>query len=90
MEVKILENKAKRLVFQLVGSDHTFCNVLKKELNNISGVVVATYAIEHPQIGIPKILVETDGKIKPQDALLKAVKNLQKSNKEFSTAFSKA
>ena len=90
MEVKVLENKANRLVFQLVGADHTFCNALKRELNETTGVEVATYAIEHPQIGIPKVLVETDGKAKPVDALGKAAKSLAKQNKEFSSAFSKA
>ncbi len=89
MEIKILENKAKRLVFQLVGADHTFCNALKRELNETKGVVVATYSIEHPQIGIPKILVETDGKVKPTAALSKAAKSLEKQNKEFSAAFKK-
>ena len=83
MEVKVLEKKANKLVFQLVGTDHTFCNALKKELNETKGVEVATYAIEHPQIGIPKILVQTESKVKPADVLLKAVKSLQKKNKEF-------
>ncbi|MCA9478480.1 MAG: DNA-directed RNA polymerase subunit L [Nanoarchaeota archaeon] len=90
MEVKVLENKAHRLVFQLVGADHTFCNALKRELNETAGVQVATYAIEHPQVGIPKMLIETKDKVSPQDALDKAVKNLEKTNKEFSSAFSKA
>jgi DNA-directed RNA polymerase subunit L len=90
MEIKILENKAKRLVFQLVGADHTFCNALKKELNNVTGVEIATYAIEHPQIGIPKMLLETNDKVKPIDALTKVTKAMTKMNKEFSTAFAKA
>lgn len=90
MEVKVLESKANRLVFQLIGADHTLCNVLKKELNETTGVEVATYAIEHPQIGIPKVLVETSKSLKPVDALSKAAKSLEKQNKEFSSAFSKA
>ena len=84
MEVKVLEKKANKLVFQLVGTDHTFCNALKRELNETTGVDVATYAIEHPQIGIPKILVQTKDKVKPADVLAKAVKSLQKKNKDFS------
>lgn len=90
MEIKVLENKASRLVFQLVGSDHTFCNALKRELNETKGVTVATYAIEHPQIGIPKFLIETADKVKPIDAVSAAIKSLEKQNKEFSAAFAKA
>lgn len=87
MEVKVLESKKDRLVFQLVGADHTFCNALKRELNETKGVEVATYAIEHPQIGIPKMLVETDGKVSPTDALTTAAKSLEKQNKDFSKLF---
>ena len=90
MEVKVIENEPTRLLFQLVGSDHTFCNALKKELVETKGVDVATYAIEHPQVGIPKMLIETAKGTKPQDALKAAVESLKKKNKEFSSAFSKA
>lgn len=90
MEVKIIESEANRLVFQLIGADHTFCNTLKKELIAVSGVEIATYAIEHPQIGIPKILIETKGKTSPTAALKSAVESIKGLNKEFSAAFKKA
>ena len=89
MEIKILENEPKRLIFQLIGADHTLCNALKNELTQIKGVDVATYAIEHPQIGIPKIHIETSS-IEPKKALEKAIANLKKHNKEFLDVFSKA
>lgn len=90
MEIKILENDKNRMVFQLIGADHTFCNALKKELVGVTGVEIATYAIEHPQIGIPKMLIQTKGATKPAKTLETAVKNLEKKNKEFSSAFKKA
>lgn len=90
MEVQIIESEANRLVFQLIGADHTFCNTLKKELVAVDGVEIATYAIEHPQVGIPKVLIETKGKTKPTAALKKAVESIQGLNKEFSAAFKKA
>ena len=86
MEIKVLEKSATKLIFQLIGADHTFCNILKRELNTVEGVEVATYAIEHPQIGIPKMLIQTK-KIKPQDAIKKALDKLSKENKAFLTAF---
>ncbi len=90
MEIKILESEKNRLVFQLIGADHTFCNALKKELTNVKGVDIATYAIEHPQIGIPKIHIETKGATSPKSALQKAVSALKSHNKEFLTAFNKS
>jgi DNA-directed RNA polymerase subunit L len=89
MEIRILENEPKRLVFQLIGADHTLCNALKKELLLVKGVEIATYALEHPQIGIPKIHIETSS-IKPKKALEDAIETLKKKNKEFLTVFSKA
>lgn len=89
MEIKVLESSKTKLVFQLVGADHTFCNALKKELQNTEGVEIATYAIEHPQIGIPKMLIETK-KGTPKNALESAIELLKKHNKEFNAAFTKA
>lgn len=83
MELKIIESSQNKLVFQLIGADHTLCNALKKQLLAISGVDIATYAVEHPQIGIPKMQIETSGKTTPKSALQKAITALQAQNKEF-------
>lgn len=90
MEIRVLEKSAQKLVFQLIGADHTFCNALKKELIETPGVEIATYAVEHPQIGIPKMLIETKAKVSPEDVLTKASASLKKHNKEFLSAFQKA
>jgi DNA-directed RNA polymerase subunit L len=88
MEIRILENEPKRLIFQLIGADHTLCNALKKELLDVEGVEIATYAVEHPQIGIPKIHIETSSTT-PKKALEEAILSLKNKNKEFLSAFSK-
>lgn len=90
MELKIIENEKTRLVFEIPGADHTLCNALKKELLEIPGVEIATYAIEHPLIGIPKMIVETKGAVTPKKALEKAIDGLKEKNKEFITLFNKA
>ena len=61
MEIKILEEKKNRIVFELPGQSHTLPNALRKELWNDSHVKNAAYAIEHPLIGCPKFVLETDG-----------------------------
>lgn len=82
MELKVVEKSKKKLVFDLVGADHTFSNALKKELWNDKSIKVSAYNVEHPLIGIPRFIVETDDK-DPEKALLDAVKRLQKKNEQF-------
>jgi len=83
MEIKILEDKKKRLVFELVGEDHTLCNVLREELWNDKAVTVSAYNISHPLVGIPKFIIETDGKTEPKAALKDAIKRLKKKNSDL-------
>jgi DNA-directed RNA polymerase subunit L len=89
MEIKVLENKKNRVVFEIVGEDHSFCNVLKKELLNDEHVKIATYAIEHPLISQPKMIVETDGE-EVSKALKEAAKRVGKKAEKFKEEFTKA
>jgi len=82
MEFKVLEESKTKLVFQLPGETHTFCNVLKQELLQVKGVSLATYKIDHPLVGIPQFLIETKG-IEPRKALQEALKALKKKAEEF-------
>jgi DNA-directed RNA polymerase subunit L len=88
MEIKIVEKAKKRLVFDLVGTDHTFSGALKRELWNDKNIKVAAYNIEHPLIGIPRFIIETDDK-DPEKSLTDAVKRLQKKNEQFLEIFKK-
>ncbi|MBN1275536.1 DNA-directed RNA polymerase subunit L [Candidatus Woesearchaeota archaeon] len=89
MELTVLEKTKKRLVFELKGSGHTLCNALKDELWQDKDVVAAAYNIDHPLIGIPKFIIETNGKQEPAKALTNAANRLKKRNKEFSDTFNK-
>ncbi len=83
MEVKILEDKKRRLVFELKGSDHGFCNALKKELWGDDSVTLASYAIDHPLVGVPRFIVETNTEKEPKDVLRKAIGRLKKQAEQF-------
>lgn len=85
MELNVLEQKKNRIVFELPGADHTFCNALKQELWNDKDVTVSAYNIRHPLIGIPKFIVESKGDVK--SALSDASSRLQKQNSSFLKAF---
>ena len=89
MKLKILENKKNRMVLELIGETHTFCNALKKELWNDKHVKAAGYNISHPYVGVPKIIVETDGSESPKKALIEAAKRLEKTADKFKKVFAK-
>lgn len=86
MEMNILEEKKKRLVFDLLGVDHTFCNALKDELWNDKTITVSTYAIEHPLTPKPKFVVEGND---PKKSLKEASARLQKKNKNLQATLKK-
>lgn len=83
MEFKVIEEAKHKLVFELVGETHTFCNALKNELLQVSGIKVATYKIDHPLIGKPIFLIETSKDTEPRKALKTALSTLKKKAKEF-------
>ena len=87
MEFKVLEETNEKLVFQLKGETHTFCNALKNELLKIKGVTIATYRVDHPLIAIPQFLIQTKG-IEPRKAIKEALKNLRKKSEEFKASVS--
>ena len=90
MELKILEQKKNKMILEVKGETHSFCNALKKELWNDKSVKAAGYNIEHPLVGIPKIVVETDGSKDPKKALIDAAGRLAKSFDAMKSEFLKS
>ena len=82
MEFTVLEESKTKIVFTLRGETHTFCNALKYELQQVKGVTIATYKIDHPLVGIPQFMVETKG-IEPRKAMKEALKSLKKQAQDF-------
>lgn len=90
MKIKVLEDKKTRLVVEVEGETHTFCNAIKKELWKDENVKAAGYNISHPYVGIPKIVVETNTSTTPKKALEEAIKRLKSDMSAFDKAFQKA
>ncbi len=90
MEIKVIEDKKNKLVFEITGVSHGFCNVLKKELWNNSHVKSATYKVDHPLVGVPTFRVETDGKENTKAVLLKAAEKLSKKGSDLKKKVAKA
>ena len=62
-------------------------NALRKELWNDSHVKIAGYNIDHPLVGNPILVVETDGKEGPKKAISSAVERLKKKKSELLLKF---
>ena len=88
MELKVIEESKNKLVFELMGETHTFCNALKKELEDIKGVDLAVYKIDHPLVGVPKFQIQTKG-IDPKKALKDALKAMKKKFSDFKKEIAK-
>lgn len=82
MEFKVIEEIKNKLIFELKGETHTFCNALKQELQQVKGVALAVYKIDHPLIGVPRFQIETKS-IEPRKAVKEALAALKKKAKEF-------
>ena len=78
----------KKIVFELTDKTHTFCNMLKDELQNDKNVSVATYTINHPLVGKPVFTLEIEsGDIKKIldnaiNRLQKKISDLEKESKK--------
>lgn len=89
MELNILEESKKKMIFKIKGEGHTLTNLLEKELYNDSDIIAAGYFVDHPLVGVPRMVVETNGKKTPRKALVDAAKRLKKQTKAFSSAIKK-
>ncbi len=82
MDVKILEEKKNRLVFNIEGDGATIANMLKKELWNDEHVKTSGFNVEHPLINVPTFIVETDG-ADPKKTVSAAIKRIAKTVEKF-------
>ena len=55
MDVKVLRDSETELELEIVGESHTFCNALRWVLSSHKSVIKATYKVEHPLLGSPRI-----------------------------------
>jgi DNA-directed RNA polymerase subunit L len=90
MELNFKENTKYKILVEIKGEDHTFCNMLVKELQKNPNVRNAAYRIEHPLKPIPTLLVETNDKTTAKKALLDAVADIKKVNEKFADDIAKS
>jgi len=89
MEINVIEDKKNKAIFELKDTTFTLGTVLKKELWQDDHVKAAGYSIKHPLVSTPEMLIETDGKKTPQQALIDAAQRLKKEVNKFAKDFQK-
>lgn len=77
MEVKILEEKKNKIIFEIEDETHTLPQMLKEQLWEDDHVKAAGYTQEHPLIPKTKFVLETDG-ADPKKTIESAIKKMQK------------
>jgi len=90
MEVKVVSRSKNELRLEIVGEDHTFCNLLQNVLLNDKNVELAGYDQPHPLIRSSILYVKTKREVSPEKTLLSALESVQELNKEFDEKFTKA
>ncbi len=78
MELELIEKESGSMLIKIVGENHTFCNLLRAELNKDESVTSAAYNVEHPLIGSPKFYVETKKGKSPKRAFTDAAGQISK------------
>jgi DNA-directed RNA polymerase subunit L len=90
MKVNVLNKTRNELKIELEGAGHTLCNLLQRKLLEDENVDLAGYDIPHPLASNPILYVRTKGDVKPEDALLEAVRKILDVSEEFSRELQKA
>lgn len=83
MKVKVLSRSSNDLKIEIDGAGHTICNLVQKKLMEDEDVDLAGYDVPHPLASNPVIYVRTKGKVRPEEALRKAVGKARDMSKEF-------
>ncbi len=89
MKVDVIRNEKNTLEIALVGEGHTFANLLRKTLKSDDHVVHAAYKVGHPLVDKerPVLILETDGKETPKEALIRAAEKIKEQINEFGKQF---
>ena len=90
MEVKVLQKTKNELKIEIVGEDHTFCNLLQSVLLQDKNVEIAGYDQPHPLIRSSIVYVRTKRDVSPEKTMLSALANIKELNREFNQKFERA
>jgi len=83
MKVEIIKAEKNEIEFKIIGERHTVPGLLKHYLVRDPHVVFASYLLEHPVVGYPRMIVKTDGKEDAKTAIKKAIEAIEADLKQL-------
>jgi DNA-directed RNA polymerase subunit L len=86
METEVLKDEKHELQVKFSEIDHGFLNLIKEAVWQQSGVEIASFRVEHPEVGEPVFILKTKGKEAKKvwnSALELISEQLDKLNKEL-------
>ena len=86
MELKTIKKTAKEIEIEITGENETILNPITEVLLKYDDVDYASYLTDHPEAPKRRLYIRVK-KGKPEDALKKAVKQLEDEVKTFSKNF---
>ena len=86
MELKTIKKTAKELELEITGETETILNPITEVLLKDSNVDYASYMADHPESNKRRLYIRVK-QGKPEEILLKAVKQLENEVKTFSKNF---
>lgn len=86
MELKTIKKTAKELELEITGENETILNPITEVLLQDNNVDYASYMADHPESNKRRLYIRIK-KGKPEEILLKAVKQLESEVKSFSKNF---
>ncbi len=89
MEFKVLSKEKNEMVLEVINADRTLLIPLVEELNRDEMVEYAIYHYEHPYLENPTIKLKVKSG-KPQAAIKRAAKKLEKVFEDLEKEFEKA
>ncbi|MGC8940481.1 MAG: RpoL/Rpb11 RNA polymerase subunit family protein [Candidatus Nanoarchaeia archaeon] len=88
MEFKVLKEESDWLEIQFEEIDHGILNALKSALWEQKGVELASYSLDHPEIGKPILILRTAGR-NAKDVWNSAIESLIKTIEQLKKEFKK-
>ena len=90
MQVKVLQRTKNELKIEIIGEDHTFCNLLQNVLLQDKNVEIAGYDQPHPLIRSSIVHLKTKRDVSPERAMILALTSIRDLNKDFNEKFERA
>ena len=90
MEVKVVQKTKNELKIEIIGEDHTFCNLLQNVLLQDKNVEIAGYDQPHPLIRSSIVHLKTKRDVSPEKTMISALTSIRDLNREFNEKFERA